>query len=120
MLGPNKPSSPGVGKFRENIKNSKNSTPYGTTHYLSPGGWGCQKILGRIRQFSVGTERGSEYNTVERENSRKMMANGGGGLLKYYRALGGGGERESGKFYLTQPKPSHPPPFLGNKERTPY
>ena len=33
----------------------------------------------------------------------------GGGLLQYYRALGGGGERESGKFYLTQPKPSHPP-----------
>ena len=27
--------------------------------------------------------------------------------------------REGGKFYLTQPKPSHPP-FLGNKERTPY
>ena len=75
------------------------------------------------------TERGSEYNIVERENSRKMTANGGGGvitilqspggLLQYYRALGGGGERESGKFYLTQPKPSHPP-FLGNKERTPY
>ena len=75
------------------------------------------------------TERGSEYNTVERENSRKMTANGGGGyynitepgggLLQYYRALGGGGERESGNVYLTQPKPSHPP-FLGNKERTPY
>ena len=74
------------------------------------------------------TERGSEYNIVERENSGKMTANGGGllqyyralggllqyykalgGLLQYYRALGGGGERESGKFYLTQPKPSHPP-----------
>ena len=36
------------------------------------------------------TERGSEYNIVERENSRKMTANGGGGLLQYYRALGGG------------------------------
>ena len=65
------------------------------------------------------TERGSEYNIVERGNSRKMTANGGGGyynitepwggLLQYYRALGGGGERESGKFYLTQTKPSHPP-----------
>ena len=95
MLGPNKPSSPGVGKFRENIKNSKNSTPYGTTHYLSPGGWGCQKILGRIRQFSVGTERGSEYNTVERESSRKMMANGGGGgVIKILQSpWGRGGKR---------------------------
>ena len=46
------------------------------------------------------TERGSEYNIVERENSRKMTANGGGllqynralgGLLQYYRALGRGG-----------------------------
>ena len=75
------------------------------------------------------TERGSEYNIIERENSRKMTANGGGllqyyrarggGVLQYYRARGGyyniteplgeGGERESGKFYLTQPKPSHPP-----------
>ena len=35
------------------------------------------------------TERGSEYNKVERENSRKMTANGGG-LLQYHRALGGG------------------------------
>ena len=35
------------------------------------------------------TERGSEYNIVERENSRKMTANGGGGLLQYNRALGG-------------------------------
>ena len=35
------------------------------------------------------TERSSEYNIVERENSRKMTANGGGGLLQYYRALGG-------------------------------
>ena len=76
------------------------------------------------------TERGSEYNTVERENSRKMTANGGGGgyynitepWRGYYNIiepLGEGGKRESGKFYLTQPKPSHPP-FLGNKERTPY
>ena len=45
--------------------------------------------MGRITQFSVVTERGSEYNTVERENSRKMTANGGGVLLQYYRALGG-------------------------------
>ena len=78
------------------------------------------------------TKRGSEYNIVERENSRKMTANGGGyynitepwGGGGYYNItgpLGEGGERESGKFYLTQPKPSHPiPPFLGNKERTPY
>ena len=76
--------------------------------------------MGRITQFSVVRERGSEYNIVERESSRKMIANRGGGVIKYYRALGGGEERESGKFYLTQPKPSHPPPFLGNKERTPH
>ena len=65
------------------------------------------------------TERGSEYNIVERENSRKMMANGEGGYCNNTEPLGEGGERESGKFFLTQPKPSHPP-FLGNKERTPY
>ena len=84
--------------------------------------------MGRITQFSVVTERGSEYNTVERENSRKMTANGGGyynitepggGYYNITEPLGEGGGRESGKFYLTQPKPSHPP-FLGNKERTPY
>ena len=49
------------------------------------------------------TERGSEYNIVERENSRKLTASrGGGGVLQYYRALemgGGGGVRESEKFY---------------------
>ena len=54
------------------------------------------------------TERGSEYNIVERENSRKMTANGGGvitilqspggGLLKYYRALGGGGKENQANF----------------------
>ena len=78
--------------------------------------------MGRITQFSVVTERGSEYNIVERENSRKMMANGGGGgLLQYYRALGGGGGKRIRQilFDTTKTIPS-PPPFLGNKERTPY
>ena len=28
MLGPNKPSIPGVGKFRKNIKNLKKKAPY--------------------------------------------------------------------------------------------
>ena len=45
------------------------------------------------------TERGSEYNTVERENSRKMTANGGGvitilqspgGVITILRSPGGG------------------------------
>ena len=130
MLGPNKPSIPGVGKFRKNIKNLKKKHPIRNHSLFISWGMGVSEDFGRITQFSVVTERGSEYNIVERENSRKMTANGGGGvitilqspggLLQYYRALGGGGERESGKFYLTQPKPSHPPPFLGNKERTPY
>ena len=79
--------------------------PLGTTHYLSPGGWGCQKILGRITQFSMVTERGSEYNIVEREDSGKLTASGEGG-----------GGRESDKFYWIQPKPSHPLPFLANEE----
>ena len=39
---------------------------------------GVSEDFGRITQFSVVTERGSEYNIVERENSRKMTANGGG------------------------------------------
>ena len=47
------------------------------------------------------TERGSEYNIVERENSRKMTANGGGGVITILQSprgvitilqsLGGGG-----------------------------
>ena len=72
--------------------------PLGTSNYLSPGGWGCQKILGRITQFSVVTERGSEYNIVEREDSGKLTASGEGG-------------EESDKFYWIQPKPFHPPPL---------
>ena len=61
----------------------------------------------------------------------------GGGFITILKSPGGGGGYynitepwgsyyniteplgEGGKFYLTQPKPSHPP-FLGNKERTPY
>ena len=34
------------------------------------------------------TERGSEYNTVERENSRKMTANGGGGVITILQSPG--------------------------------
>ena len=54
------------------------------------------------------TERGSEYNIVEREDSGKLTASG----------EGGGGE--SDKFYWIQPKPSHPLPFLANEECTFY
>ena len=35
------------------------------------------------------TERGSEYNIVERENSRKMTANGGGGYYNITEPWGG-------------------------------
>ena len=75
----------------------------------------------RITQFSVVTERGSEYNIEERENFRKMTASEqGGGYYNITEPLGGGEKkRESGKFYLTQPKTSHPP-FLGDKDRTSY
>ena len=77
----------GVGKIRENIKNLKNSAPIRNPSLFISWEWGCQKILGRITQFSAR------------------------GLLQYYRALevGGGGERESGKFYWTQQKQCHPP-----------
>ena len=96
--------------------------PLGTTHYLSPGGWGCQKILGRITQFSVVTERGSEYNIVEKEDSRNVTASEGGGLLQYYRALevgaGSGGENQANFIGHNQ---NHPiPPFPSDKEWTPY
>ena len=76
----------GVGKIRENIKNLKNSAPIRNPSLFISWEWGCQKILGRITQFSAR------------------------GLLQYYRALEvGGGERESGKFYWTQQKRCHPP-----------
>ena len=52
--------------------------------------------MGRITQFSVVTERGSEYNTVERENSIKMTANGGGG---YYNIT----EPWEGYYNITEP-----------------
>ena len=38
------------------------------------------------------TERGSEYNIVERENSRKMMANGGGVITIIQSPWGRGGK----------------------------
>ena len=53
------------------------------------------------------TERGSEYNTVERENSRKMTANGGGvitilqsrgGYYNITEPLGEGGEENQANF----------------------
>ena len=73
--------------------------PLGTTHYLSPGGWGCQKILGRITQFSVVTERGSEYNIVEREDSGKLTARG----------EGGGGENQINFIGYNQSRPTPSP-----------
>ena len=51
---------------------------------------GVSEDFGRITQFSVVTERGSEYNIVERENSRKMTANGGGGVITILQSPGGG------------------------------
>ena len=50
---------------------------------------GVSEDFGRITQFSVVTERGSEYNIVERENSRKMTANGGGGYYNITEPWGG-------------------------------
>ena len=50
---------------------------------------GVSEDFGRITQFSVVTERGSEYNIVERENSRKMTANGGGGVITILQSPGG-------------------------------
>ena len=52
----------------------------------------------RITQFSVVTERGSEYNIVERENSRKMTANGGGGYYNITGPLGEGGKENQANF----------------------
>ena len=43
-------------------------------------------------------ERGSEYNTVERENSRKMMVNGGGGYYNITEPLGEGGKENQANF----------------------
>ena len=44
-------------------------------------------------------ERGSEYNIVERESSRKIMANGGGGgLLNITEPLGEGGKENQANF----------------------
>ena len=43
------------------------------------------------------TERGSEYNIVERENSRKITANGGGG--GYYNIT----EPWGGYYNITEP-----------------
>ena len=79
----------GVGKIRENIKNLKNSAPIRNPSLFISCGWGCQKILGIITQFSAR------------------------GLLQYYRALevGGGGERESGKFIGPNKNRATPPPF---------
>ena len=81
--------------------------PLGTTNYLSPGRWGCQKILGRITQFSVVTERGSEYNIVEREDSGKLTASGEGG------------ENQINFIGYNQSRPT-PLPFLANEECTFY
>ena len=82
--------------------------PLRTNHYLSPGGWGCQKILGRITQFSMVTERGSEYNIVEREDSGKLTASGEGG-----------GENQINFIGYNQ-SCSTPLPFLANEECTFY
>ena len=44
------------------------------------------------------TERGSEYNIVERENSRKMTANGEGGYCNNTEPLGEGGKENQANF----------------------
>ena len=44
------------------------------------------------------TERGSEYNMVERENSRKIMANGGGGYYNITEPLGEGEKENQANF----------------------
>ena len=88
----------GVGKIRENIKNLKNSAPIRNPSLFISWEWGCQKILGRITQFSAR------------------------GLLQYYRALevGGGGKRIR-QILLDTTKTVPPPfPFLGDKEWTSY
>ena len=69
---------------------------------------GVSEDFGRITQFSVVTERGSEYNIVERENSRKMTANGGGvnynitepwgGYYNITEPLGEGGKENQANF----------------------
>ena len=86
----------GVGKIRENIKNlKKNSAPIRNPSLFISWGWGSQKILGTITQFSAR------------------------GLLHYYRALemGGGGEENQANFIGHNKNRATPPlPFLGNKE----
>ena len=95
--------------------------PLGTTHYLSPGGWGCQKILGRITQFSVVTERGSEYNIVEKEDSRNVTASEGGGYYNITEPLRWGRGAEERIKQILSDNQNHPiPPFPSDKEWTPY
>ena len=96
--------------------------PLGTTHYLSPGGWGCQKILGRITQFSVVTERGSEYNIVEKEDSRNVTASEGGGC--YYNITeplrwGRGAEERIKQILSDTTKTIPSPPSLAIKSERP-
>ena len=56
------------------------------------------------------TERGSEYNIVERENSRKMMANGGGGVITIIQSPWGRGGKGIRQIFFdttkTIPSPS--------------
>ena len=62
-------------------------------------GWGCLRILRGIEQFSVVTERGSEYNIVEWENYRKLTAiEGGGGDCNITEPLRGSGEENQANF----------------------
>ena len=78
----------GVGKTRENIKNLKNSAPIRNPSLFISWGWGCQKILGRITQFSAQ------------------------GLLQYYRALEvGGGEENQANFIGHNKNRATPLPF---------
>ena len=88
----------GVGKIRENIKNLKNSAPIRNPSLFISCGWGCQKILGIITQFSAR------------------------GLLQYYRALEVGGGGKENQANLLDPTKTEPPPlpFLGDKEWTSY
>ena len=79
----------GVGKIRENIKNLKNSAPIRNPSLFISWEWGCQKILGRITQFSAR------------------------GLLQYYRALevGGGVKENQANFIGHNKNGATPLPF---------
>ena len=64
------------------------------------------------------TERGSEYNIVERENSRKLTASGKGGVITTLQSPWGRGrgEKRIRQILLDTMKTVPPPLFPGDKE----